>query len=304
MWFDFGFWNVFLLLFPFMIFVSIRISGAYTKEEACFVEEVKHDQRPPVLLLRSFSDLSLKQGTGIRGNRDSASVPPVSYLHELSAALAPFGRTVILSKEDEGQSPGNSLKERFRLKPLCIKVSDEDWEEWFHLASRHSSVIFMFPSLTQGVVTEVSHIMQNPGLLSKTLILMPPSNHDEIKNPFVSQAFKMFSAVTGIQWEDHASAWQCIKTDLAVKGFHLPLYETSGMLYLPNSDLSVRQSVSFLDRKFSRSSVSQAFTCIQPSLSTTGTQPLSSLAEHLHHVSSTTFKGKPLCREQSIDSSA
>jgi hypothetical protein len=194
------------------------------------------DERPFFLLLRPFRDEPLMRVPGHGGGPARHPVPQgriePSRLLDLAETLAPEGMPIVLGDEKLGVDG--------TANPFFLEVQAEgtEWFELFQELALASRAIFVFPSSTEGISCELSHLSSQPDLLGKTLVVMPPT-------PYRSFGFHQ-PVGRGMRVSE---SWAKARQAGSVRGLNLPEYHRDGMLYVPNPDFSVREHVS-LERRW------------------------------------------------------
>jgi len=174
------------------------------------------DERPPFLFLRSFSQQELT----IRPIRKGEVHSGPSILKTLDSNLFLHGRVLILRQEITIDFDEDDL--------ITINENDKQWFETFHFLAESCRAIFIIPSISKGLITEIKAIIAN-NYMDKTLVLMPP----------ISPLF-VFRQGEELQFE---SGWRLAQKELNKQlGLNLPDYDRQGMLYLPHPDFSIKKS--------------------------------------------------------------
>ena len=137
--------------------------------------------------------------------------------------LRKLGPIVCLSAKP---SPNNSLP---------IKSSDSDWETTVEQLVESSRAIFVLPSHSEGLLTELS-IVDRCGRLEDTVFLMPPRRIIDPDFPYEEE-------------------WMRLQRAVADMGFAWPHYQEQGMLFR----LSKRGSIAILASVFDDSFNYQSF---------------------------------------------
>lgn len=199
------------------------------------------DERGFFLVLRSFGEFEYYETRG--GSLDAEGrlpAAPESILPRLGEALADIGVPVLIGEpalyNSDDTWPG-----------LIVRTSDSLWRTAFDYLSQSCRAIVLVPGDSPGSLTEIETILQ-AGLWHKTIVFVtPPIYSDQISRydgwddpdakPTVNDAFRNIDQKILRQKE---AAWAELRRSLDLKGIHLPAYEGSGFVYLPNPDLSAR----------------------------------------------------------------
>ncbi len=122
----------------------------------------------------------------------------------LSLAVEPHARLLAIGGGDEGEGAAK------------LAVDDEHWRELLADRAARSFAIVMVPLPRPSTLWEVGYLFEHPGLLDRTLFLMPPT----------SGAWWQQLSRRG---EDTPMAmWQKATRELAGRGIRLPPYRRSG----------------------------------------------------------------------------
>jgi hypothetical protein len=160
------------------------------------------DERPPILVLRSFSHDRLLYRPKADGTRG------VPYLAEITRAVAPFGLPVML-----GQKPSADDADSGYDAAMFIASTDDDWDILFATAAKASAAIILIPETTAGLVRETLRLLGSE-LLQKTLVVMPRADSQRGRD------------VLKERWEQVQRAW-------IEAGFRLPEYRDEGLIFRP-----------------------------------------------------------------------
>jgi len=277
--------STFLWLIPLLWIVSYLIGKSVEREETQYLENLQDDDRSPFLILRSFTDKQLKEGMTIYGSHDSGgTITPNSFVHDLTYALEEFGRSVILDKEEEGSGPNQTKKilKQLDSKPIFIITSDQNWELCFDVVAKLSKAIFIFPSDTPGVVAELDKLTNNPDLLCKTWLIMPPMKR-------LSKFWRVFFSFGGVSYPNYPDRWNSLKKTLSEKGYQMPEHKTLGMIYRPQEDLSIRNAVTFPKSDYNQQHMNATIAEVIEQLPSRNEHPFSELFVQLGHQTGNTF---------------
>ena len=174
------------------------------------------EQRPPILLLRSFFNSRLARHARVKAG-EYVEAGGENIIKTLELPLAAFGRPVALGV------PKHERPDSGRQQIVYIETSDEDWQRVVLLVACVSRFVLMVPGWTDGVVNEME-LIGSGQLSSRTIVLMPPSLRSSDRKKI-------------------AREWNRVKERCAASGFRIPSYDDRGMLYIPNADFSVRTQV-------------------------------------------------------------
>ncbi|MBZ5689579.1 MAG: hypothetical protein LAP86_31655 [Acidobacteriia bacterium] len=188
------------------------------------------DPRPPFLVLRSFFERNTQSlfhldnsvGALLLYLWQSEEQPSVDFVSQLSRATTKYGPLLAIGGREIEQA--GLSKHRI---VVFVDSSELDWQFLFLETAKASRAIFVLPARTKAIIIEVS-LLARSGLTGKTIVLMPGAYY---RGKFSEQALSIL--------EDK---WAHIQVQWMLKGLHLPSYVAKGMLYIPNSDFSIRHS--------------------------------------------------------------
>jgi len=173
-----------------------------------------NDYRAPLLVLRSFTDERTKRGPDLPAD-DWDHVPRRNdHLFFIGRSLWDRCRVIILGGEVETGYP---------LFAIEVRVLDEEWEARLRTIASSAWAILVLPSNTDGCVRELELLADDPTLLDRTVVFMPP---DEGSGSRASEG-------AGAEWER-------LRAELGHRGFRLPPYRRSGLLYRPDPTFGIR----------------------------------------------------------------
>jgi hypothetical protein len=235
----------------FVIIISLGLWLCKVNWKRSRVEKIariaaRSDNRGFFLVLRSFSQFEYYETDG--GYIDMESrlpASPVSILPVLGKALNDFGIPLLIGKPRLFNSadmwPG-----------IIAKASDQSWRYMFDYLSKTCRAIILVPANSSGSIEEID-IVTRTGLWQKTIVfIMPPiysseiSRYDGRDDPHATQTgFDAFRNIDQKVLRQKQSLWRSLQQELVPKGIHLPDYDQSGFLYLPNEDLSSSFKVFF-----------------------------------------------------------
>ena len=185
-----------------------------------------YDFRPPVLVLRSFSDKSLKEGEYIP---PAGEVPSTGgrdpYIWQLSESIWDLARVVTMQEE--------TPEERLELNSIVLTPPDTDWQDTVVEVAHQSWIVLLIPATTPSCMEELE-LLRAKRLLHKTLVYMPGLDLLTLIRAENAGA---------VHETDHARNWERVRTSLAGRGFELPPYDQRGMLYLPTEAFAVKECV-------------------------------------------------------------
>jgi hypothetical protein len=180
----------------------------------------RSDNRPPILILRSFS----ADGLAFRPRQygDYTIYRGHSYLNDLARAASEFGQPIAIGAPSE--VTGHSFAKQ---DLLYFQSSEASWLEMFSLAAQGARAVILIPGTTGGLLQEVS-ALRSSSRLAKIILFMPPTPTGIIR------WLDRYSGPEEIprNWERVRASWK----DLAIE---LPVYRNSGMLFVLNSIGSV-----------------------------------------------------------------
>ena len=187
------------------------------------VEEARADKRPPLLLLRSFSNNQLTHAAetvfGIRLPTFMARAER-GFLYFLGLATASLGRSVAIGNPSECLVFGQQM---WGLEHFYVESDDKRWVDLFMIMARAARVILLIPETSPGIEREM-HTLVKRKLTGKALVFMPPLAPKGMSNRKVAR-----------RWEDVRAFWEG-------KGMALPAYNPLGLVYRPNKDFSIAES--------------------------------------------------------------
>ena len=124
---------------------------------------IKNDSRPPVLLLRSFSDDDLKLP------KDGGSMSRFTFEEALAHQLWCYGPVHAIGR------PGESLPQSGASREY---ITNESWRERVIELSKQAKAIILIVHNTEGLKWELHQIVAL-GALKKTLFIIPPTDRDQ-----------------------------------------------------------------------------------------------------------------------------
>jgi hypothetical protein len=225
------------------VFLVVLMSGIANRLRGVRIKaEARMDERPAVLLLRSFKDTAL-QGEPSRLN---TLMPAVALtVFPLSAfwfAISNGEERILINEID--RLLGNTVRV-LMLRPRRVKsaftidsrhveigVKDRLWEEAFLLLAQSSKAILLVPSATLGLLREVELLRRRSDLLERTVVILPPL----VRRQFTWHSFRFF-------WNP-AKSWLAVRKAWHSSSLSLPAYPDRGIAFLPNQDFSVRRAIS------------------------------------------------------------
>ena len=184
--------------------------------------EGRQDNRPPILVLRSFTEGSLTFRPG-KLYKDAIE-PGRSYLNDLALAVCNLGQPIAIG------APGTVITEAFARQDLLYFQSDEScWHLMFDFAAKAARAIILIPETTPNLLWEVRALVRS-GCLSKAILFMPPTPTGAIR--WIA-AYNRPTDIA-VKWAHARAAWNKI-------GLELPAYQKSGMLFALGSDGDVQE---------------------------------------------------------------
>jgi len=211
---------------PLILFLAGLVEKRANGLRAAYVAGVaRQDPRPPLLVLRSFSQPVLTEARPIDHIRGFAKKRGTTLLWQLSEAAAPIARLLAIGEPPARQG-------LLAPETLFIATTDETWFEVFRVAARACRAAVAIPDISGGVAREIRAIRQL-GLADKLLILMPPSETPPPSwTPFRTR-----------DPEALAARWSIVQEEWKKEGYQLPAYDEAGMLYRAAPDLSASEAV-------------------------------------------------------------
>ena len=243
----------------------------------------KTDERPPLLLLRSFAKTDLTDTCAhfFLGNRRSQMIEGgVAFSYFFGQAAAPTGRLIAIGKVKE---VGGHFAGRLgyfgvmdEVEQLYIITDEERWYRVFLYLAEASRAIILIPEITAGVEREMS-ILAHSNLTSKTLVFMPPTP-------------KNVKGIEEFVRQKYANRWRTVREYWQARGLNLPDYDLRGMVYRPNADFSIQHcrvigNGSGDDAEYSLiadySRIKEAITGLLGEITESGARPLSVVLDYL-----------------------
>jgi hypothetical protein len=169
------------------------------------------DERPPILVLRSFSHDRLLYRPKADGTRG------VPFLAEIASTIAPLGLPLMLGRRPSGVDADSGYD-----AALFLSSTDDDWDILFATAAKASAAIVLIPETTAGLVRETLRLLGSE-LLRKTLVVMPRADSQRGRD------------VLKERWDQVQRAW-------SEAGFRLPEYCAEGLVFRPTPDFEVAVS--------------------------------------------------------------
>ncbi len=234
-------WSVFLLC---SVFLFVDTWGKRSRVKMQHEHELaRQSPNPPILFLRSFQRPELTRGPlsvssssldfGL-SHSSTATYGGETLAYHIGEAVSELGRLVAIGNHTEAfwtraVDDPMSIPEIGSQAYLISK--EENWLEVFLEVVRASKFIIVIPETTTGIVREMK-ILKDAEFIKKILILMPPTPQAQMnESSNMREIYPYFR-----------SRWNEVRSILAGKGIYLPVYNGTGMIYLPNLDFSVRIS--------------------------------------------------------------
>jgi hypothetical protein len=101
-----------------------------------------------------------------------------------------------------------------------ITVKEQEWQATFHRLATASQLIFMMPGPSASLLWELSQIMRSPGLLEKTVFIMPREGRRSL-----------------------VEAWKKVSDMAAELGVSLPSYSSEGCYFRLREDGNPSETV-------------------------------------------------------------
>ena len=201
---------------PRLVAASQRAQGAWLLRCAY------GDERPPILLLRSFrSGTAIEPSPTVRVfgreqllNDATSPAAAKSFVLEIASNLRKLGPVVAIGFSQRGQTASPALN------VLFLSPSDEKWFELFEVLSSSCRAIVMLPGETASVVREYLSLRER-GLNAKLLMLMPPQGLSVRWMPWVNE-----------HREDLENAWKETAARFASENVRLPAYDPRGLAFV------------------------------------------------------------------------
>jgi hypothetical protein len=194
------------------VLVSRRIAWRIDSIQALKMRSAaRSDNRPPILILRSFS----LTGLAFRPGRyeDSYIAPGESYLNVIATVLGDIGCLLAIGGPDD-------TIEMSEKSLLYFQSAESGWAEMFRLASEAARAVIVIPGITQGILQEIRELISS-GAVSKVIVFMPPTPSE-----FVGKWIARYSGTEAI-----ATSWTIAQSEWGKIGVSLPDYDKSGMLF-------------------------------------------------------------------------
>lgn len=210
-----------------------RVREAQRAGQERLAGDARGDERPPILLLRSFqSPVTMPAAETIRLfgterplNEDDSPAAPRSHVLTLAAQLRKTGPVVAIGPARSGTAGAP------RVDVLFLEPADADWFAVFEAVSHGSRAIVMLPGETQGVAQEVVSLRRR-GLLRKLIVVMPPLRRRSSIVPWLR-----IDAGRVVQ------GWDAARAQFRALGVALPDYDPEGLVFALDDDGTVRQRV-------------------------------------------------------------
>jgi hypothetical protein len=218
---------------PIMLILAGFIVYMLLDSRVCRVPWV-YDYRPPILVLRSFSDERSKLGDELPTNVFDARGGKNPYVWQLTQALWDWSRIVMFQLE--------TFDARVSMSAVIIEPVN-DWEKAVIKIAERSWLVLIFPASTPSCIRELDLLRDN-GLLSKTVLFMPPSQ---------TLSIKLLSLLTGQipTQSTQADSWEQLRIELLGFGFEFPTYDKKGMLFTPTEAFAINNSISLNNNAYS-----------------------------------------------------
>ena len=169
-----------------------------------------HDQRPPVVLLRSFGDddLSVVEDVTEDGPRTA------DFEESIEDHFAPFGPFIAIGK------PGEKLP---TLGAARNYYADTEWHDAVATWMKEARMLVVIPGLTGGLGWELDTI-RHSGHIGKLLVLMPPRLPDKESSNGIKTGLEWRNSFDGRGWrrvtpneqsEDEETRWDTLRQAFA-----------------------------------------------------------------------------------------
>jgi hypothetical protein len=260
-----------VLIFSVEELVQRRANRVRAEYVSC---AARQDARPPLLVLRSFSQpvLTEKRSTYHLRGGGFGEERGTTFLWQLSEAAEPFGRLLAIGEPSGGQ--------RLSVPEAVFFVTtDETWFEVFCIAARSSRAVVLIPDVSEGVSREI-RALREFAAADKLFIFMPPTEKPHPSwTPFRARDPDAFAT----RWSTMREAWER-------EGYRLPVYDVAGMIYRAAADLSVREAVG-LERFASIPALREALYQLLPP-ATVNCASLAETIEELERLGATVLAGR------------
>jgi hypothetical protein len=142
--------------------LGIRFKDRYIRLSKVSAQKlVRLDLRPPVLILRTYSDDS--RGTPDRGLLETDD-PAAKVGYQLNSKLSLYGPVITLE---------NSSLNIPILGPSTKRISNEAWQQEVLLDIERAGLIIIIAGLGRWLLWELNQIVER-GLLYRTILIIPP----------------------------------------------------------------------------------------------------------------------------------
>jgi len=198
------------------------------------------DDRPPVLLLRSFrSAVTLEPVTTVRMfgrerpmDEETSPAAPRSHLLRIASHVRSHGPVVAIGRARRG------LAAAVRVDVLMLEPRDDDWFEVFEILASASRAILLLPGESVSVTKEFQSL-RSKGLLTRLVIVMPPfrrlvMGRWRLRMPFTDDHLDLLRS----GWE---TAREHFERDV---GISLPPYDPRGLAFGLDPEGRARERVS------------------------------------------------------------
>jgi hypothetical protein len=142
----------------------------------------RQDNRPPVLLLRSFGDDMIP----VQEFRLSFFIQRSQTFEEiLTQHLWDYGPVIAIGRPREAIPPLGAAREYVR---------NEDWQSRLNELSASAGMLVLVLGRTEGVLWEIRRVI-SAGLLSKTVFVLPPVKEEELRRLLARSGHPETSAI-------------------------------------------------------------------------------------------------------------
>ena len=194
------------------------------------------DERPPILLLRSFrSATAVAPNPTIRlfgrespVNQETSIAAARSFVLDIASEVRDLGFVVAIGFSQRGHAAAA------RFDVLYLSPNDDDWFELFELLSASARAVVMLPGETESVLREHASLRARK-LSSKVLMLMPPVDR---------VARRRFAPWHQTHSDDVERGWAETSRRFAEDGIQLPPYDPQGNVFLIDDDGAVTRTIS------------------------------------------------------------
>lgn len=189
-----------------------------------------------MLVLRSFGSSSYTETVDDRSlpsGGDGMMIPDAVRFGKVYAGTDLFADIYAQIRHHRLVMIGGTVDKISKRAPnmLIVRCPDHCWFDVFERLASASKAVLLLPESSHGLTQEIRGVVSS--FVNKTVVVMPDSRSFAAGDRSVRS------------WE-RQNAWEASRQELRQRlGLSLPAYDPHGMIWVPNSDLSVKRVAAF-----------------------------------------------------------